>query len=342
MPEKLTYGVNIDVANDTKAELATILETNNSRVMNKVGAFSSLYDFNFPEYKEPVLVLKTEEPGSKQLLAAQNGQVESVAYDMINHLINDCVVMGAMPLTVQDAIICGKMVKEDINKLVKATADACSKEGCVLTGGETSEQPGVLKDGTYILTSSIVGIVEKDKIIDGSKIEEGDVVLGLESSGVHTNGYTLIRTIMEKYPEVLEEKINGKSFMDTILIPHMCYYSKIKDLFDPEIIHGMAHITGGGIKENLNRILPQNLNAEIDLSKYQILDIFKLIKKYGNVDDSEMLRTFNLGVGLTIVVPVKYVNKVKEHIKSNGVNCYEIGKIVSGNKQVTTIGSLNW
>ena len=342
MEEKLTYGVNIDVANDTKAELAGILETNNSRVMNKVGAFSSLYDFSFPDYKEPVLVLKTEEPGSKQLLAAQNGQIESVAYDMINHLINDCIVMGAKPLTVQDAIICGKIVKDDVNKLVKAAADACNKEGCVLTGGETSEQPGVLQDGTYILTSSIVGIVEKDKIIDGSKIEEGDVVLGLASNGIHTNGYTLIRTIMEKYPEVLNEKIDGKSFMETILIPHMCYYSKIKDLFDPEKIHGMAHITGGGVKENLNRILPENLNAEIDLSKYQILDIFKLIKKYGNVDDSEMLRTYNMGVGLTMVVPQEMSSEVKEHIKNNGVNCYEIGRIVKGNKQVTTTGELKW
>lgn len=342
MEEKLTYGVNIDVANDTKSEFKEILKTNNNRVMNKVGAFSSLYDFSFSEYKEPVLVLKTEEPGSKQLLAAQNGHVESVAYDMINHLINDCVVMGAKPLTVQDAIICGKIVKEDIKKLVKATADACEKEGCVLTGGETSEQPGVLANGTYILTSSIVGVVEKDRIIDGSKIQEGDIVLGLASNGVHTNGYTLIRTIMEKYPEVLNEKVDGKSFMDAILIPHMCYYSKIKDLFDPEKIHGMAHITGGGVKENLNRILPENLNAEIDISKYRILDIFKVIKRYGNVDDSEMLRTYNMGVGLTMVVPEKYANEVKEHINNNGVDCYEIGKITKGNKQVTTIGNLQW
>ena len=153
MAESLTYGVNIDIANAAKQEMATILETDNKRVMNKVGAFASLYDFNFPEYQEPVLVLKTEEPGSKQLLAAKYGKLENVAYDMINHLINDCIVMGARPLTVQDAIICGKIVKEDVNKLVKAVADACTKEGCVLTGGETSEQPGVLAEGTYILTS---------------------------------------------------------------------------------------------------------------------------------------------------------------------------------------------
>ena len=342
MENSLKYGVNIDIANAAKQEMATILDTNNSRVLNKVGAFSSLYDFSFPEYENPVLVLKTEEPGSKQLLAAQYGKLENVAYDMINHLINDCIVMGAKPLTVQDAIICGKMVKEDINKIVKAVADACKKEGCVLTGGETSEQPGVLRDGTYILTSSIVGVVEKSKIIDGSKIKEGDVVLGVASSGIHTNGYTLVRSIMDKYPEVLNEEVAGRSFIDSILEPHMCYYNILKDLFEQDVISGMAHITGGGIKENLNRILPININAEIDLAKYRILDIFKVIKKYGNVEDSEMIRTFNMGVGLAIVVPKENAELVKNHIKSKGVDCYEIGSIVSGNKQVTTYGELNW
>ncbi len=340
MSESLTYGVNIDVANAAKQEMATILKTNNSRVLNKVGAFASLYDFSFPEYENPVLVLKTEEPGSKQLLASKYGKLENVAYDMINHLINDCIVMGAKPLTVQDAIICGKMVKEDINKIVKAVADACSKEGCVLTGGETSEQPGVLNEGTYVLTSSIVGIVEKSKIIDGSKIEEGNVVLGLASNGIHTNGYTLVRSVMEKYPKILDEEVGGETFIDAILKPHMCYYSVLKDLFNTDMIRGMAHITGGGIKENLNRILPQNLDAEIDLSKYDVLEIFKLIRKYGKVSDAEMIRTFNMGVGLAVVTPRECAEEVKRHIINNGVNCYEIGTIVPGNKHVVTVQNL--
>ena len=334
MAESLTYGVNIDIANAAKQEMATILETDNRRVMNKVGAFASLYDFSFPEYQNPVLVLKTEEPGSKQLLAAQ--------YDMINHLINDCIVMGAKPLTVQDAIICGKMVKKDVNKLVKAVADACAKEGCVLTGGETSEQPGVLSEGTYILTSSIVGVVEKSKIIDGSKIEEGDVVLGVASNGVHTNGYTLVRSIMERYPNVMQTTIGDRTFIDAILEPHMCYYSIIKDLFDTGMIRGMAHITGGGIKENLNRILPENVNANIDLSKYRILDVFRVIRKFGNVSDAEMLRTFNMGVGLAIVTPKEFAETVKAHIIKNGADCYEIGTIVKGNKQVITFQNFQW
>ncbi len=338
----LKYDVNIDEANQAKKDMADSLATDNKRVLNKIGAFSSLYDIKFEEYKNPVLVLKTEEPGSKQLIAAQYDKLENVSYDMINHLINDCIVMGAKPLTVQDAIICGKMDKVAINKIVKAVSDACKAQGCVLTGGETSEQPGVLEPGTYILTSSIVGIVDKDRIIDGSKIEVGDVVISVESSGVHTNGYTLVRQIMKQSPQILEESVGDKTFIEAILEPHRCYYKTIKDLFPENVITGLAHITGGGIKENLNRILPENVNAKIDVSKYQILDIFKLIKKYGNVEDKEMLRTFNLGVGLTIVAKKQNAEKIMHHIKNQGVNCYEIGEIVLGNKQVEVVGEFNW
>lgn len=340
--KSLKYDVNIDEANEAKKNMAESLETDNKRVLNRIGAFSSLYDIKFEEYKNPVLVLKTEEPGSKQLLAAQYDKLENVSYDMINHLINDCIVMGAKPLTVQDAIICGKLDKVAINKIVKAVSNACKEQECVLTGGETSEQPGVLEAGTYILTSSIVGIVDKDNIIDGSKIEEGDVILSVESSGIHTNGYTLVRQVMKNSPEILNEKIGEKTFIEAILEPHRCYYKTIKELFPQNIITGLAHITGGGIKENLNRILPEKLNAEIDANKYQILDIFKVIKEYGNIDEQEMLRTFNLGVGLTVVAKKENSEKIIKHIKSKGINCYEIGRIVPGNKQVEVIGEFNW
>ena len=339
---KIKYDVNIDLANETKKAMSKALATNDVRVLNKIGAFSSLYDIKFKEYKNPVLVLKTEEPGSKQLLASKYNKLENVSYDMINHLINDCIVMGARPLTVQDAIICGKMEKDAINKIVKSISEACKKEGCVLTGGETSEQPGVLKKGTYILTSSIVGIVDKNKVIDGSKIKEGNVVISLESSGIHTNGYTLVRKIMKKYPQILNEKINGRDFIDVILEPHKCYYSALKDLFEKNWITGLAHITGGGICENLNRILPENLNANIDASKYQILDIFKLLKNTANIDEKEMLRTFNLGVGLTVVAKKKYADEIINHMKSKNINAYVIGKMVKGNKRVIVSGNFNW
>lgn len=342
MVEKIKYDVNIDLANQTKKEMSEHLKTDQKRVLNKVGAFSSLYDINFPEYKNPVLVLKTEEPGSKQGLAMEYDKIEGVCFDMINHLINDCIVMGAKPLTVQDAIICGKMDSNIVKRCVKAMAEACKNEGCVLTGGETSEQPGILGDNTYILTSSIVGIVDKEKVIDGSKISKGDSVIALASSGIHTNGYTLVRSIMRKYPDILNENIDGVTFIDSILEPHKCYYSTLKDLFETDTITGLAHITGGGIKENLNRILPKNMDAQIDLSKYKVNTIFKVLKKYGNVENSEMLRTFNLGVGLAMVVKKESVQDILAHCINKGVDAFEIGFITEGNQQVNTFGQIQW
>lgn len=342
MEEKLKYGVNIDLANDTKKHIAKELETDEKRVLNKVGAFSSLFDIRFPEYKNPVLVLKTEEPGSKQLLAMEHDRIESVCFDMINHLINDCIVMGATPLAIQDAIICGKLDSNIIKRCVKAMAQACRAQECVLTGGETSEQPGVINEGTYILTSSIVGIVDQEDIIDGSKIAIGDCVLAVESSGIHTNGYTLVRDILSRHKEIENETVGNQSFMDAVLEPHRCYYKAVKDLFPGKKIHGLAHITGGGIKENLNRILPDTMDAEIDLSKYNPLPVFKILKKYGNVEDEEMIRTFNLGVGMTVVTDPQYKEEIIRHFQEQGINCYEIGTIVSGNKKVNTINTLDW
>lgn len=336
------YDVNIDLANATKKVMVETLQTDNKRVLNKVGAFASLYDMNFKNYNEPVLVLKTEEPGSKQLLAVKYGKIESVCYDMINHLINDCIVMGAMPLTVQDAIICGKMDKELVTRIVKAVSEACKVQGCVLTGGETSEQPGVISDDTYILTSSIVGLVEKKDIIDGSNIGEGDLVISLESSGIHTNGYTLVRKIMKESPDIINETVDGKNFIDAILTPHRCYYNELKELFGKDLIHGLAHITGGGIRENLNRILPECLDAKINLSSYNVLDIFKVLRKFGNISDKEMLRTFNLGVGMALVTSSDKAKDVISHLEGKGIKCTVIGEIVKGNKSVVCEGKLQW
>jgi len=344
--QKLSYknsGVNIDVANNTKSEMAKILETQNKRVLNKVGAFATLFDGSFPEYKHPVLVFKTEEPGSKQKLALENDSVETICYDLINHLINDAIVMGAKPLSVQDCIVCGKLEKNIILRMVKTLSDACVENGCILTGGETSEQPGVIENGTYIMTASITGVVEKEFIIDGSKIKEGDVVLALASNGIHTNGTSLIRKIAEQKIKILEEKIDGKSFIESILTPHRCYYNSLKDLFNKKNgLVGLAHITGGGIKENLNRILPSNLNALIDIEKIKILQIFKVLKKFGDLADDDMLRTFNMGVGMTAVVKKDSVDEIKKHLNKMNVDTYEIGKIIKGKKEVTFTGKLKW
>ena len=294
--EGLSYskaGIDIAYTDAIKKEMAKHLEAKDRRVMNGLGPFASLYDINFPDIKEPVLVLKSEEPGSKQKLAMEYGYTESICHDMINHLVNDIAVMGAKPLAVLDTIVCGNAEKDTIQALVKGISDACKENECSLVGGETSIQPLVVDAGVYVLTSSIAGIVEKSKIIDGSKIKEDDIVLAVASNGLHTNGYSLVRLLMDKMPQIKLDKIEDLSFIEQIMKPHTPYYKAIKDLLDKEVIHGMAHITGGGIKGNLCRVIPDGLTARIDLSKLRIPNIFKYIRNNGNIRDEEMLHTFN-------------------------------------------------
>ena len=335
-------GVNRDTENETKEGIASALKTADKRVLNQVGAFASLYDGAFPEYKHPVLVLKTEEPGTKQLLAFQYDKFESICHDLVNHLVNDCIVMGAKPLSIQDCIVCGKVEKPVVLRMVNAFAEAAKNNECTLTGGETSWQPGVIPEGTYILTASIVGVVEKDRIIDGSKIQKGDTVIALTSSGVHTNGISLVRKIMEENPDILKEKVGGTPFIEAILTPHRAYYKVLKDLFTNDGLVGLAHITGGGIQENLNRILPEGLSASIDLAKIRILPVFQALKKFGGLEDADMLRTFNMGVGITAVVRKEFAEEAMAHIKAQGIEAYEEGAITEGNKTVQCTGELNW
>ena len=345
MKKPLSYkssGVNRDTENETKEGIASALQTADKRVLNQVGAFASLYDGEFPGYEHPVLVLKTEEPGTKQLLAFQHDRYESVCRDLINHLVNDCIVMGAKPLSIQDCIVCGKVEKPVVLRMVNAFAETAKENECTLTGGETSWQPGVIPEGTYILTASIVGVVEKERIIDGSKIQKGDTVVALTSSGVHTNGISLVRKIMEENPAILGEKVGADSFIEAILTPHRAYYKVLKDLFTNDGLVGLAHITGGGIQENLNRILPDGLSASIDLSKIRILPVFQTLKKFGGLEDADMLRTFNMGVGITAVVRKEFAKEAMAHIKAQGIEAYEIGTIVEGNKTVEFTGQLQW
>ena len=334
-------GIDITYTDTIKREMAKHLETGDKRVLNGLGPFASLYDISFPGIKEPVLVLKSEEPGSKQKLAMEYGYTESICHDMINHLVNDIVVMGAKPLAVLDTIVCGKAEKDTIKSFVKGVSDACRLNECSLVGGETSIQPLVVNAGVYVLTSSIAGIVEKSKVIDGSEIKENDVVLAITSNGLHTNGYSLVRLLMDKMPQIKLDKIDGMTFIEQIMKPHTPYYKAIKELFDKDVIHGMAHITGGGIEGNLCRIIPDGLCAKIDLSKIQPLNIFKYIKNNGNISDEEMLHTFNCGVGFNVVVSQKDKDFVMNHIQKT-YKCYEIGVIESGYEKITFENRINW
>ena len=338
----MKYRVDIDTANKAKASLSSVIDGKDTRVLNKVGAFSSLFSLDVSRFKEPVLVLKTEEPGSKQVLAFQYDRVESVCLDMINHLINDCVAMGAEPLAVQDLIVCGKLDPVIVKRIVSACAAACLAQGCVLTGGETTEQPDVVPPGTYILGSSIVGIVERSRIIDGTKIQTGDLVIGISSSGLHTNGFTLVRDLLARNPSLAESHVAETTFLEAVLEPHRCYYQSLPGLFDAKHLRGVAHITGGGVKENLNRILPNNVDAVVDLAAYRVPKLFDVIRQESRLSDDEMLRTFNMGVGLIVICSPDRATSVLSHLDSSGETAYLIGAIRSGTGRVQCNGALKF
>jgi phosphoribosylformylglycinamidine cyclo-ligase len=347
--ERLSYaqaGVDIAAADAAKAAMAASLETNDRRVLNRIGAFATLFDGRFPGYTDPVLVLKTEEPGSKQKLAFAHDRIEGIGHDLVNHLINDIIVMGAEPLAVQDAIICGQLDGAVVNRIVASIADACRAQGCTLTGGETSEQPGVIEPGTYILVANVVGVVERSKIIDGATIAAGDRVLAVASNGLHTNGYSLVRALLAREADLAAELVDGEPFLDVILRPHRPYYAAVRDLFAEPGLHGMAHITGGGIEGNLRRIIPDGLRAEIDLAAIKPPTVFRTIRERGNVEDADMLRTFNLGAGLVMVVAPDLLERAQAHLTGHGYESVVIGEIGASEDaaagKVAFAGTIGW
>lgn len=334
-------GVDIAYTDTIKREMAKHLETGDKRVLNGLGPFASLYDIRFPEITEPVLVMKSEEPGSKQKLAMEYGYTESICHDMINHLVNDIIVMGAKPLAVLDTIVCGNAEKDTISMLIKGISEACRDNDCSLVGGETSIQPGVVEKGVYVLTSSVAGIAEKSRIVDGSRIRKGDRILAVASNGLHTNGYSLVRMLMDRMPQIKLDRIDGETFIEQIMKPHLPYYKAVKDLLPKDVIRGMAHITGGGIEGNLCRVIPDGLTAEIDLSLIRILPVFKYIRTVGNICDNEMLSTFNCGVGFIIIASEDVKDEVIRKV-IRYYDCYEIGEIKEDSGKVKFNGKLNW
>ncbi len=342
--EGLSYrgaGVDIAYTDAMKREMARYLTGSNPRVLNGLGPFASLYDMHFPHMRHPVLALKSEEPGSKQKLAMEYGYTRSICHDMINHLVNDIAVMGAKPLAVLDTIICGKAEKDTVSALVQGMSEACRANECELVGGETSIQPQVLASGVYVLTSTVAGVVERDQILDGSRIKVGDAVLALASNGLHTNGYSLVRLLMDKMPGIKLEKLEGKTFLERIMEPHRPYYRAVKGLLGRELVHGMAHITGGGIQGNLCRVIPKGMCARIDLELLRVLPVFSFIRDRGGIRDEEMLATFNCGVGLVLVTPWEAQDQVLRHL-NHFYECYPIGRVEAGENPVSLEGCVNW
>lgn len=343
--EPITYrdaGVDRAGGEAAKAEMAEVVGTGDERVLNRLGAFASLVDGTFPALRHPVLVLKMEEPGSKQLLALDHDRAESLAEDLVHHLIDDIVVMGARPLAVLDTIVCGSLDGPVVVRLVKAMARACRTQGCTLVGGETSEQPGLLREGRYVLAAAGLGVVDRDAIVDGHRVRPGDAVLAVASNGLHTNGYSLVRRLLADDPALAEVPVDGTPFLEAVLRPHTCYWSAVEPLLGSEGLTGMAHVTGGGIAENLVRVLPEGCRAEIELDRVRIPPVFAPIRRAARLPDAELLATFNLGVGLAVMVRPDFADEARARIEKAGHEAYAVGRVTAGERGVGFRGALAW
>jgi len=335
-------GVDIDSTDAAKRRMADAVDSGDPRVLNKLGAFSSLVEGVFPTFADPVLVLKTDEPGSKQKLAFELDRVESLCQDLVNHLLNDVAVMAAHPQYVLDCIVCGRLDGDVVERLVAGMASACRAQEAVLVGGETSVQPGVVAPGLYVLSATAVGIAERAAICDGSRIRPGDAVLAVGSNGLHTNGYTLVRTLLERRPELARLELSGESFLDVVMRPHACYYLDLRGLFGHPGLHGLAHITGGGLHDNVIRVLPRTVDVRIDLGALRVSEVFRVIRREGSVSTPDMLRTFNLGCGLVLVCESSDAASTIAHLASRGHDCWQVGAAIEGTGDVLLEGAVQW
>lgn len=337
----LTYkdaGVDIDAANDAVSRIKKhVRQTYNSNVLSDVGSFGGLYQLDH----ENVLVSSTDGVGTKLKIAFMANKHDTIGQDLVNHCVNDILVMGAKPLFFLDYIGCGKVHPEVIEQIVKGLSIACKQNECALVGGEIAEMPGLYKENEYDLASFIVGNVKRKKIIYGSNVKKGDVVIGLSSNGLHTNGYSLaIKVLLENAKLKLEDKPKGLncSLKDELMKIHLSYLKPVSDVMDKFEIKAMAHITGGGLVENIPRVLPDNVSVELDKKSWKANSIFSLIQRLGNIADGEMHRVFNMGIGLVIIIDKNDVSETLKVLLKHGFKSQVIGKAVDGNKKVILKG----
>ncbi|SFH89391.1 phosphoribosylformylglycinamidine cyclo-ligase [Halpernia frigidisoli] len=302
---------------------SAVAETHNKNVLNNLGSFGAFYEIG--NYKNPVLVSGTDGVGTKLKIALDTKNYDSIGIDCFAMCANDIVCHGAKPLFFLDYLACGKLDSNVAAEIVLGMVKACKDNECALIGGETAEMPGMYKDGDYDVAGFCVGIVEKENIIDGSKIKSGDVIICLPSSGFHSNGFSLVRKIFPDFNETFE----GKPLFETLLVPTKLYYQDIKKLSDKVEISGIAHITGGGIIENIPRIIPEGLCAKIEIDKIEIPSIMLECEKRGNIERHEMFGTFNMGVGMVVVVDESLANQVLEILPET----YIIGEIVENDEK---------
>jgi phosphoribosylformylglycinamidine cyclo-ligase len=334
-------GVDIDAANRATEKIKELARTTfNARTLSEIGSFGGMFDGAFPQMRAPVLVASADGVGTKLKIAFAIGIHNTVGRDLVNHCTNDILVQGARPLFFLDYVATGKLSPETITSIIEGVTNGCRENGCVLLGGETAEMPGFYADGEYDIAGFIVGVVDREKIIDGHTIAPGDIVLGLPSVGLHTNGYSLARKlffeIAECAPDVYLDALNA-TVGEALLRPHASYLHVLEGLLDGGLIKGLAHITGGGLTENVPRILPEGTGVEIQRGSWPVLPIFEVMQQIGNVEEGEMFRAFNMGVGMVIVAGEPDAAKIKAHIESLGEACYQIGRVASGGQKVSYV-----
>jgi phosphoribosylformylglycinamidine cyclo-ligase len=338
MPKPISYsdaGVDIDAASratDKIKELAR--RTFNERTLSEIGSFGGMFDGAFPSLRQPVLVASADGVGTKLKIAFATGVHNTVGRDLVNHCVNDILVQGARPLFFLDYVATGKLSPEVVASVVEGVTNGCRENGCVLLGGETAEMPGFYADGEYDIAGFIVGVVDREKIIDGKTIAAGDVLLALPSAGLHTNGYSLARKLFFEvagyHPDTQLPEL-GMTAGEALLLPHVSYLKPLDGLLDRGVIKGLAHITGGGLTDNIPRILPEGTAVKIERDSWTTPPLFELLRRLGNVSDAEMYRTFNMGIGMVIVAAPGDAGEIETHLSET---CYRIGSVVSGNREV--------
>ena len=317
-----------------------IARTRNEGCLDDVGGFGGCFGLNIAGMEEPVLVSGTDGVGTKLKLAILMDKHDTIGIDCVAMCVNDVVCVGAKPLFFLDYIACGKNYPEKIAELVAGVAEGCVQSGAALIGGETAEHPGMMPHDEYDLAGFTVGVVDKKKIIDNKRMKAGDVVIALPSTGIHSNGFSLCRKVFDidnNNPELYKpnEMLGGKTIAETLLVPTKIYVKPVLALLDEVDVKGISHITGGGFYENIPRSIPDGLGARIERSAVKVLPIFDLIAKTGNISERDMFNTFNMGVGMSVVVPSSDVEKAISVLKDNGIDAYVIGDIVESENKIT-------
>ena len=316
---------------------AHIAKTATSGVCSDLGGFGGLFELDLTGIKKPVLVSGTDGVGTKLKLAFLADRHDTVGIDCVAMCVNDIICCGAKPLFFLDYIACGKNIPERIADIVKGVAEGCVQSGAALIGGETAEMPGFYPEDEYDLAGYCTGVVDKDKIIDVSKMKEGDVIIALPSSGVHSNGFSLVRKVFDVENSDIKSPVSelgGKSVGETLLTPTKIYVKPVLSLLEKVNVKGISHITGGGFYENIPRSIPEGLCAKIDRSAVRILPVFELIAKRGNISERDMFNTFNMGVGMSIVVSGEDADKALSVLHESGEDAYIIGEIIKSDDRI--------